>query len=403
LSHVDVCIVGGGPAGTTLAALLARAGHEVLVLERAPTWRWRACGVFSSPAATTALARLGLDDSSVRDAARPIPAMRLEVPRAPSVRLTYGDDGSLTRPAVAFDRAVLDESLLEMATGAGARVERGVAATGVDVTAHGPGRVMVRGQGGGERAIEARVVVGADGIRSLVARRAGVARPARLGHRVGLTFHVRDPRPETPRDARMVVLDGAYCGLAPVPGGRVNVGIVLTGRRWLGLLARQGATATARHVLGSIPPTDGEPDWATAEACERPAGAAPLGHRVFRRAGRGWLLVGDAAGFLDPFTGEGLHRALVSAELAASAIDARLRHGSPLTVYERRMTARFMAKDAVTLLVQGFLARPALLRHATRRLASRDAVRETMALVIGDLAPASRAFDPRFLARLLAP
>jgi flavin-dependent dehydrogenase len=110
------------------------------------------------------------------------------------------------------------------------------------------------------------------------------------------------------------------------------------------------------------------------------------------------LLVGDAAGFLDPFTGEGLHRSIVSAELAAAAI---LR--GDLAAYARAMTRRFRSKDVVSLVIQAFLARPALFAYAARRLAARDEVRETMGLVMGDLVPASRAVDPRFLARLLQP
>ena len=67
------------------------------------------------------------------------------------------------------------------------------------------------------------------------------------------------------------------------------------------------------------------------------------------------------------------------------------------------MTARFRSKDAVSLLVQGFLARPALFERAARSLAERPAVRETMGLVMGDLVPATRALDPRFVAALLRP
>ena len=124
-----------------------------------------------------------------------------------------------------------------------------------------------------------------------------------------------------------------------------------------------------------------------------------------RRAGPGWLLVGDAAGFLDPFTGEGLHRALVSAELAAAAIRRAAPAAAPgaFDAYERAMTRRFLAKDAVSWLVQAFLARPALFEYAARRVASRPAVRATMGLVMGDLVPAGRALDPRYLAALLAP
>ena len=120
---------------------------------------------------------------------------------------------------------------------------------------------------------------------------------------------------------------------------------------------------------------------------------------------RGWLLVGDAAGFLDPFTGEGLHRALVSAELAARGHRrgrARSRRRA-FAAYDRAMRRRFLAKDAVSWLVQAFLARPALFEYAARRVASRPPVRATMGLVMGDLVPAGRALDPRFLAALLAP
>jgi flavin-dependent dehydrogenase len=167
------------------------------------------------------------------------------------------------------------------------------------------------------------------------------------------------------------------------------------------MLASDGAERVARRVLGEA---DAIRTLANAEACDRIAGASPIGHRVVRRTGPGWLLVGDAAGFLDPFTGEGLHRALVSAELAATAVDAFLR-GEPdaLARYERTMRARFAAKDVVSLVVQAFLARPSLFGYAARRLAARDDVRETMGRVIGDLTPASRALDPRYLAALLRP
>ena len=170
--------------------------------------------------------------------------------------------------------------------------------------------------------MRATVVVGADGPHSVVARAAGVARPVRLGPRIGLTYHLADTDPAGVRDARMRVLRDGYVGIAPVAGGRVNIGIVL-GPSWRPALARDGARAVAAAIVAAIPATDEDPAlWRHGEPMDTVAGAWPLGHRVTRRAGPGWLLVGDAAGFLDPFTGEGLHRALVSAELAAAAIAA---------------------------------------------------------------------------------
>jgi flavin-dependent dehydrogenase len=402
---VDVAIIGAGPAGSTLASALAGRGIEVAVLERAPSWHWHAAGVFTSPAAVAALERTGLPRDVIDAAARPIPALRLETPGGAVVRLTYGAETG-GPPAVGFDRSLLDTALEAEARAAGAAIRRGEAVTSVVLGIQPGDRATLRI---GDRELRARIVVGADGLHSIVADAVGVARPARLPPRVGLTWHVRDDDPGPDREGRMVVFEDGYVGLAPVPGRRRNIGIVL-GPTWRRRLAQDGAVATTRQVLATIAPSaDDRIDRLDAEPCERIAGASPLGGRVTRRAGPGWFLVGDAAGFLDPFTGEGLHRALVSSELAARAITAAL--GSRAegadsrapAAYDRAMRRRFASKDVVSWLVQSFLARPGLFEYAARRLASRASVRATMGLVMGDLVPATRGLDPRFLAALLAP
>jgi geranylgeranyl reductase family protein len=397
--HADVAVVGGGPAGALTAMLLARAGHDVVLLERAPAWRWRACGVFASPASIAALGRIGLGLDRLGPIAQPIPAMEVVSSGGTRFRLTYGGTGELASSAVGFDRGALDPALQELARAAGAEVRLGETVERVVVEDSG-GTVAVAGH---EDPIEARVVVGADGLRSIVARSAGVARRSPLGARAALSFHVPDVRAGAPRDARMCVFEHGYVGLAPVPGTRVNVGIVLE-REWFGRLRELGGREVARRVLTSLPVED-DRALADVEPIDRVAGVTPLGHAVARRAGPSWLLVGDAAGFLDPFTGEGIHRAIASAELAAESIDGLLRGGPARSLerYEQAMHQRFGGKDLVSRLIQGFLGKPALFDYAARRLATRSGIRETMALVIGDLAPASRVLDPGFLAALLAP
>jgi flavin-dependent dehydrogenase len=402
---VDVVVVGGGPAGAATAAYLARAGREVLVVERTPAWHWRAGGVFASPAAMRELERLGLGAAVMARVARPIPAMRVESSRGTAFRLTYGaEDGGST--AVGFDRSTLDPALLDHAEVAGATIRRGSAVRGVSFGDGVGGRARVS-IAGDAQPIEARVVVGADGPRSIVATAAGVVADPPLADRIGLTWHISDVAGDPPTEARMVVLgDGAYCGIAPVPNGRVNVGIVLAGRTWRRRLSADGAAVTGATLLRSVPSLPGRQEaWRTGVATDAIAGASPLGSRVSRRAGPGWLVVGDAAGFLDPFTGEGMHRALVSARLASSAIDAHL-GGDPaagLAGYEHAMRGRFASKDLVSRLVLGFLGRPPLFERAARHLVERDDIRATMGLVMGDLVPASRGLEPRFLAGLLGP
>ena len=409
-SH-EVVVVGGGLAGSAVALLLARAGRAVTLFERAPAYRWHAGGVFTSPAAVVALRRLGLPDAVLDAVTRPTPAMRVETRAGVRFRLTYGDDGSLARSAVGLDRAVLDPALVAASADAGVDVRSGITVTGIAPPTGSRDRVRVETLTGSESdgaersSLDARVVVGADGIRSIVARSLGVTRAAPFAGRVGLTFHLPDAAGAGPRDARMVLVRDGYIGIAPVPRDRVNVGIVL-GASWRRRLREHGAERTCAEVMDRVPAAHDDPaDWRTAVRSDAIAGAAPIAHRVARRSGPGWFLVGDAAGFLDPFTGEGIHRALISAELAADAIQASLARGASGTAerYDRAMRQQFRAKDRVSGLVQAFLGRPALFEYAARRIASRDPVRETVGLVMGDLEPAERALDPRFLASLLAP
>jgi menaquinone-9 beta-reductase len=401
-TQAEVAIVGGGPAGALTAMLLARAGRDVVLFERAPRWRWRACGVFASPASMAALRRLGVHADELARVAQPVRAMDVASGRGTHFRMTYGGTGALANSAVGFDRSALDPMLLDLARAAGADVRLGVGVERLDLaSAHA--RIVLGGRNRDE--LVSRLVVGADGLRSTVAHAARVTRRAPLGPRAALTFHVMDPNAaptDRSPDARMYVIEHGYVGLAPVPGGRLNVGIVLE-RPWFARLRGAGGREVVRDVLRLVPdPVDRE--LADAEPLDQVAGVTPLGHAVSHLAGRSWLLVGDAAGFLDPFTGEGLHRAFASAELAAESILAALGpRATSFQQYERAMRDRFGTKDVVSRLVQVFLGRPRLFEYAARRLAMRSRVRETMGLVIGDLAPASKVLDPRYLAAFLAP
>ena len=208
-------------------------------------------------------------------------------------------------------------------------------------------------------------------------------------------------------DARLRVFDGGYIGVAPVPGGRVNIGIVL-GPAW-----RDGSPATVRSARPSRSWRPSRPHPTT-----RPRGGAPNGAITSQERPR-WA-AGSCAGrgpagswSATPWGSSTRSPAKASTARSSRASSPRPRSGSrwtgrhapptPAGAYDRTMRRRFAAKDAVSWLVQAFLARPGPFEYAARRLATRPDVRATMGLVMGDLVPASRGLDPRFLAALLAP
>jgi flavin-dependent dehydrogenase len=373
----------------------------VVLFERLAEPRWRACGVYTSPDTRDRLTRLGLSTARLDDLLRPISAMVVETLGGARCRLDYRPDGC----AAGVDRPALDRELLTVARDAGVEVRLRTV-----VTAIGPDRgrpvLVSRSVGEGVRHWRARLVVGADGTGSMVARAFDVARPVPWLRRAGLTLHRDDPAasgPGVPVEARMVIGAGWYCGVAPVPGARVNVGVVLAERALREALARGQRPDDVLDGIVRALPGDPEP-WQSARSTDPVAVALPLAHRVARRAGPGFVLVGDAGGFVDPISGEGIHRALVSAELAARAGERWLAGDrDALGRYNRAVTDRFRAKDLVSWVLQAFLAEPRLLGYAVRRLESRDHQRRVFGRVLADLEPAVSALDPRFLGALLRP
>jgi flavin-dependent dehydrogenase len=188
-----------------------------------------------------------------------------------------------------------------------------------------------------------------------------------------------------------------YIGLAPVPNGQLNVGMALRMPR--NGASRLAAAARFEEAVEKLPAVRDRMRGLRRLTPIR--GAAPIGHRVSRAAGDGWLLIGDAAGFIDPFTGEGIYRALRSARLAADALKAPWQD-----VAHRYLAARrgaFAAKDALLWLIQGMLAAPPVMSYAVRRLGSRPAPAAILGSALGDCRPATDALSPATLARVLWP
>lgn len=398
----DVLVIGGGPAGATTAVLLAQRGHDVVLLDKARFPRAKACAEYVNPAAATILGRIGIHTLALNAGAVPIDGMMVITPRETRFTLDYASGTPF--PALGLSRERLDWLLIGRAREVGVDVREGSPVR--EVAREPDGRLRVRVvESRRERTLRPRLLIGADGRYSVVARGLGLSRDVCWPRRIGLAAHYRD-FPLVEGFGEMHVAAHGYCGIAPQEEGRVNVAMVLG-------LARSRARSGDRQpvaerfetLLTSFP---GLAERAgQAERVSPVRGVGPLAHRVARVAGDGFLLVGDAAGFFDPFTGEGIYDALRGGELAAATASEALRTGdvsaSGLAPYRQARRDAFAAKRHAAWLMQLFLRYPSLLCYSAGRISRRPGVAAVMSGVLGGYGDAGVILTPGFLWQALRP
>ncbi len=399
-NDAEVIVVGAGPGGSTTATLLAAAGHDVLVLDKATFPRHKACSEYVNPGGVRVLGVLGVEAEISAAGPHRMEAMRTFAPGGRSYLANFAT-GHPGRIAIGLSRHRLDHLLLQRATEAGARVRERAHVREVLVES---GRVVgVEATIGGTRErLRASLIVGADGHHSVVSRALGLDVPIRWPQHTGLVAHYRDV-PGLDRHGEMHVARHGYAGLAPLEEGLTNVAFVAQAAA---VSERNGSLDRFfEQSLARIPLVAEK--LATATRVGSIRGVGSMARRARRTAGDGFLLVGDAASFLDPFTGDGIYEALRAAELAAPVASSALRAGDTsaqaLAAYPAARRRTFTTKRQVCWIVQGFIHAPILMDYVSERLDRRSALGETLAGVLGNIHPARQALSPLFLARLLRP
>ena len=358
----DVVIAGAGPAGSVAATVLARAGARVALIDRARFPRHKLCGDTLNPGVLTILKRLKLA-SMAEACGLPIAGMILTGEDGATVEGRY-PDGLVAR---AITRTDFDWALVREAEAAGANVLDNTVVIEPIVDSSGPrpsvAGVWVRSSHGARCEVRGAVTIGADGRRSRIAFGLGLSRhpPRPRRWAVGVYAERVDG---TSQFGEMHVRRGSYVGVAPLPNGLTNVCLVKPAApgdaEWRDPLGAVKRTLAGDRVLRDR--------FLRARFVSAPTVMGPLAVDATEAPlPDGLLLAGDAAGFVDPMTGDGLRFAVRGGELAAEAALRALADG--WTGVPERLAAwrlqEFGSKFRFNRALRGVVGSPFAVRMAT--------------------------------------
>lgn len=400
----EVIVVGGGPAGASTAWSLAKKGVDVLVLDKAKFPRDKICAEYLSPQASRILSDMKVLDEIESTHPGHLAGMRI---RAPNGHIADGEFAAnhgfhpFRDRGLAIRRTILDEIVLRGARSAGARVEESVRVT--DLLTDDTGRVggvVTLGDGGSNRTLRSRYVVGADGLRSVIGRRLGLVRTSRIWpKRIALVAHYRNVGGLSDFGEMHVEYDG-YFGIVDV-GGLMNVAVVVPMSRAHEI--GEGRTEFFEKWIASRPHLAQR--FMGAERLTPVRATGPFASESRQAWARGAALVGDAADFFDPFTGEGIYAALRGGEMLAPFLDDALRHPEReeariLAGYDDARRHEFGGKWKIERIVGMAIAYPYFMNNAAKTLSRRKDMADLLVGVAGDFIPPKVVLSPRFLFNL---
>ena len=395
-------VAGAGPAGSATAALLGQAGYSVLVVDRAGFPRDKACAEYMSPEAVRILSRLGVVEALESAGAVALEGMKVTGSRGASAHGVFAlARHQPFRPTgLSVSRRILDNVLVGAARARGAVVLERTSAEELLYDQGAVSGAVVRVQSGQRHSVRARLTVGADGLRSIIARRMG-HRIHGTPRRVAFVAHVAGVQ-SLGSSAELHFGRSGYVGLNRIENGRANVAVVVPTER--AASARGQAEEFFLQALGEFP---GIRERVAAGEIVRPVlVTGPFAAWSRRVVAPASLLVGDAADFFDPVTGDGIYSALRGAELVAETMIPALARPGPVTAdhlrhYQRLRRQVFAGKWLMERVTRYLMYSPRFFDRTVSRLGRHADMAHTAIGVAGGFVPLREMLSPAFIARIV--
>ena len=396
----DVIIIGGGPAGCSAALGLNKLGYRVILCDQAKFPRDKVCGEFISPAADPILHRLGVLDHIETLNPKRLKGVAISSYEGEELIIDYPcQPGQIERPtSLSVPRFELDALFIEQVRRVGVDVREQNKVTDFLFDADCVSGVRGWDENKSSFILKAPLVIDAGGRNSLSLKKFNLKRRSSRNPKIAMAAHWNGAH--IPDDyCYMHVSRPGYTGISKVSEDKVNVVLVVD------LNSMHGEKPDSFYRRAVMKNRFRKRILQNAECVESVRSVESLGFSVKPIPCGGLLTVGDAMGFIDPFTGEGIYLSLRSSEIAVEIADIALKNLNVsvgfLKVYEEKRRREFEKKFLLSRILQKLIYNQFLCNQVVRTLKEKRDLAEILVGVIGDLLPAERVVSFQFLRQLV--
>lgn len=356
-----VLIVGAGPAGTLAAYLLSKKNYQVTLIESRPGITHKVCGEYLCPPGKELLENLGFKQF-ISENFEPIQGMRIVSQKGTEVPCYF----PRSKQGISLIRVKLEEKLIELAKAHGAKIFFNEALEKLEQK-NNYWEITTKNNN-----FQANILIGADGRRSLVAKLLNIHRDSK-SNRVAVHCFLNKKKNFLRMGEMHLFHDGSYAGLNPIKNDRTNFSIVCDNSI---IKHHKNLPVLINHYIESSKILSDEFELANDKT--EIFTVFPVTHETSNIIAKQAALIGDAAGFVDPLTGEGIYQALLSAQLVSENIEN-------LQEYKKLKNQHTYQKRRLNVFFQWFIKHPGFCECLAKFLLKKQKRADTFVGIIGNI------------------